>query len=201
MPWLYRPSWYGRSISRTLACSSASRSFCSTRPVLLRSQSLASSESSLPCSLEKLLELLEQSLEFRGVEPERLHGHAGSRLEDLSEAGEEQIEELVEDRYVDRALHHRGAQRRSSMPCGCRDPVHARRRRYRGSPATETRTPFLRSRSENSMSLSSIGELPHQGTSAEDPCRTRLALAWASSSAWPRSRAARLALCGCPPRT
>jgi len=54
-------------------------------------------------------ELLEQALEFRGVEAECGLGTSCRSLEELLDAGEVQIEELVENRYVDGSFHHRGA--------------------------------------------------------------------------------------------
>ena len=75
-------------------------------------------------------------------------------LHELADAGEVEIEELVVGR-VDGALHHRRAQRvleRLARPET--DDVEARK--VSMLSANDTRMPFWRSRSVNSMSLASI---------------------------------------------
>src|SRR5262249_2818059 len=62
----------------------------------------------LPVLRKELFELLEESLEFRRVEPRRLLRALLGGLQQLLDAAEVEIEELVEYRNVDRPFDHRG---------------------------------------------------------------------------------------------
>ena len=109
--WLKRPSWYERSMPCTFACSAAWRSRRSSCPVSFCSSARASSERSTSELLEDLGELVHQVLELRLAELHRLASAYRCCADGLPKAGEVEVEELVVHRHVDRALHHRRAQR------------------------------------------------------------------------------------------
>ena len=159
------------------------------RPVSLRSSALR--------ELRELDALLRRGASrapraAAGTPPGRAPAPAAARLVaalmSLADAREEEVEELVEGRHVDGALHQRRAQRR---PCTAARLAEARRGRAREGVHASRRPRrarrSARSSAANSMILSSIGGAPHP-LSAGRPCRSRcrgrrgFACCWAAKS-------------------